>query len=112
MSYELQLFDRNGKELNEGDIVRISNGKQFSFYAEIKHLEDEQIIAPFHTFSFHSFEKVDQVPDGAILLKEERYRCWYLANEEIDNAADFGNKYLIDWRTCEHLLKCWKIKKV
>lgn len=111
----LKLQDRKGNELNEGDIVKISDGKRFTFFSEIKYLEDEGIITPFHTFSFHSFEKVDKVPDGVTKSTEERYDIWYICQdeaEEDDRAVDF-EKYLMSWRECEHHLekRSWKIEK-
>ena len=102
--YKLKLHDRNGEPLSEGDIVRISNGKSFAFYSEVKYLEKEQSIAPFCTFSFHSFVKVNQVPRQAIRMKEERYECWFLPDAEADNPEEAANSYLIEWRECEHLL--------
>ena len=115
--FTLILTDRNGTPLNEGDIVRISNAERFTFYAEVKYLEKEKAIAPFHTFSFHSFEKVDSVPDKAKLSTEERYKIWYVYDEsaDADDNAKAHEGYLIDWRTCEHLIdggkKCFHIEK-
>jgi intein/homing endonuclease len=110
----LKLYDRKGKELNEGDIVAVSDGKRFTFYCEVKYLAKEKVIAPFHTFSFHSFEKVDKVPANAVESTEERYKIWYIYNEEAtaDEAADKAKNYLMDWRECEHLLseKCFQIQ--
>ena len=40
----LEFQDRNGNKLAIGDIVKISNGKEFNFYAEVKYLENEKII--------------------------------------------------------------------
>ena len=110
----LELYDRIGNKLNLGDIVKVSNGKEFSFYAEVKYLESEKIITPFHTFSFHSFEKVEKVPEHAKKSTEERYNIWYTNAPEIDEkeAANYAEKYLIDWRQCEHLLesRCYRIQ--
>lgn len=103
--YFLKLYDRLGNELIEGDIVKVSNGRGFTFYSEVKFLRDEEAIAPFHTFSFHSFEKVDQVPENSIEANEERYRIWYLPEEETDHLGASAEKYLLDWRACEHLLE-------
>ena len=104
--FTLKLYDRLGTELKIGDIVKISDGRHFSFYSEIKYLESEECIAPFHTFSFHSFEKVDSLPENAIISTiETRYNCWYVNNPTIDdNAANF-NHYLTEWRQCERLLE-------
>lgn len=112
--FTLKLYDRIGNELNLGDTVKVSNGKDFSFYAEVKYLENEKIITPFHTFSFHSFEKVDSVPEHAKRANEERYNIWYTHSPELDEkeASESANKYLLDWRQCEHLLKtkCFRIE--
>jgi len=101
----LKLQDREGKELNEGDLVAISNGKEFTFYCEVKFLEKEQAIAPFHTFSFHSFVKVDKLPENAIKSSEERCNIWYVPNAEEDKGANSFNRYLISWRECEIALE-------
>lgn len=105
--FTLTLHDRNGATLNQGDIVKVSNGRGFTFYSEVKYLEKEKIIAPFHTFSFHSFEKVDKVPDNAIPSSEERYKIWYMKDNEseIDESPGDFERYLMDWRCCEHLLE-------
>lgn len=112
--FKLELYDRIGNKLNMGDIVKISNGKEFTFYAEVKYLEAEKCITPFHTFSFHSFEKVEKVPDHAIKSAEERYGIWYTHNPEVDESAKEAEKYLIDWRQCEHLLqqRCFRIELI
>ena len=111
----LKLQDRKCNELKEGDIVKISDGKSFTFFAEVKYLEREGVITPFHTFSFHSFEKVDKVPDNAIKSTEERYDIWYLYREEAeeDKEAEDFEKYLMSWLECEHHLekRSWKIQK-
>jgi hypothetical protein len=105
--FTIKLQDRKGNPLNEGDIVKISDGKAFTFFAEVKFLEKEGVIAPFHTFSFHSFERVDKVPDNAIKSKEEqRYDIWYVYSDEAEkdeNANDYEN-YLLSWRECERLM--------
>lgn len=108
----LKLYDRNGVELKFGDIVKISNGKSFQFYSEVKYLEDEQAIAPFHTFTFHSFIKVDKVPDNAKKSTETKYNIWFTNDYETDNGFEIGEKYLMDWRACEHLLeqRCFRIE--
>lgn len=108
MKFKLVLKDSHGKKLKEGDIVQIfSNSKRNTshFFAEVKYLPDEKIIAPFHTFSFHSFKKVKEVPDTAQRANEKRYKVWY---EQFDEHVDedkfklSGEKYLISWRECEH----------
>lgn len=113
--FELKLYDRNGTELKLGDIVKISDGRSFNFYAEVKYLESEQLITPFHTFSFNSFVKEDKLPDNAVRSTEERYGIWWVPGEaETDKDADQFRDYLMDWRKCEsHLEKrMWRIKKV
>jgi hypothetical protein len=109
--FTLKLYDRNGIELKQGDIVKVSNGKDFTFYSEVKWLELEQSIAPFHTFSFHSFEKVDSVPEHAIKGRESRYDIWYTNESDTDDNAEAAQKYLSDWRSCETLIekKCFRI---
>ena len=98
----LKLYDRNGIELNFGDFVKISDGKYFTFYAEVTYLEKEKNIAPFCTFSFHSFEKVDSIPENAKKGNEDRYNFWYLSSEpDEDLAAEKFNQYLVNWRNCE-----------
>lgn len=112
--FKLELYDRIGNKLNLGDIVKVSNGREFSFYAEVKYLENEKLITPFHTFGFHSFEKVDSVPEHAKKASEERYNIWYTHSPELDEkwASEYANKYLIDWRQCEYLLekRCFRVE--
>ncbi len=110
--FVLELYDRKGNQLNEGDIVKISNGRETQFFAEVKYLESEGIITPFHTFSFTSFEKVDKLPDNAEKADEKRYSIWYIPRAEDPEGEDF-RQYLMSWRECEHHLTtfCWKIKK-
>ena len=113
--FTLTIHDRKGTQLKEGDIVKVSDRKNFNFYAEVKFLEPEKVLAPFHTFSFHSFEKVDRVPDGALKSTEERYGIWYLPDEvkETDEDGEQFNDYLMSWRACEHELEArsWRIIK-
>ena len=103
--FTLEIYDRCGNELHEGDVVRISDGKHWNFYSEVKYLEEEQTLAPFHTFCFHSVEKVDKIPNDAVLCKEERYKVWYVKEPETDQPPESANKYLTDWRECERHLK-------
>jgi hypothetical protein len=111
--FTLKLFDRKGQELRMGDIVKISDGRRFNFWAEVKYLEKEKAITPFHTFSFHSFEKVDSVPANAVKSTEERYNIWYVYTEDAEedyNASAYEN-YLTEWRHCENLIdRCFKIE--
>ncbi len=112
----LKLFDRLGNEINEGDIVKISNKGYFNFFCEVKFIHEEMIIAPFHTFCFHSFEKVSEVPKDAILSSEKRYNVWYLNDKDAqkdDNHGDFEN-YLMSWRECEYHIgqKSYRIEKL
>lgn len=103
--FKLKLFDRKGFELQLGDIVKVSDGRRIQFYSEVKYLSESQSIAPFHTFSFHSFEKIGKLPDNAILsLMETRYKIWYLVDPEADEAPDFDG-YLMRWKECERLLE-------
>ena len=100
----LTIHDRKGIELNEGDIVKISDGKYFKFYSEVKYLEKEKAIAPFHTFCFHSVEKVDSVPDTAKPGNEERYKIWYECDPEEDIDYQDHDNYLREWRDCERMI--------
>lgn len=107
---KLILTDVHGKTLNFGDIVKINSGRggDSCFYAQITYLEKEKSIAPFHSFSFHSFEKVDKVPEGAKELSETRYKSWFM-NTDIEAEKRFEG-YLMDWRKCEHELnRCFHI---
>lgn len=109
----LKLYDRLGTELKEGDFVKVSNGKSMTFFAEVKYIESEGIITPFHTFSFHSFEKVDKLPDNAIKCDEDRYEIYYMNNEEEDNNASDYQNYLLTWKECEYHIekRSWSIAK-
>ena len=112
--FKLKLYDRLGNELHPGDIVKVSDGHNITFYSEVKYLQKEQCITPFHTFSFHSFEKVDKIPEGAVKCTEERYNIWFTHSPEVDRAeaVKVADKYLINWRACEHLLeqRCFRIE--
>jgi hypothetical protein len=114
--FTLELFDRLGQKLNLGDIVKVSNGKDFTFFAEVKYLVDEQIISPFHTFSFHSFEKVSEVPESAVKGSEKRYNIWYnpIPEFDLEENAKRAEKYLLEWRVCECLLgqRIFRIKPI
>ena len=113
--FTLKLFDRKKQPLKEGDIVKISDSRQFTFFCEVKYLPKEKVITPFHTFSFHSFEKIDAVPQNAIKSTEERYNIWYVyeENAEEDKAANLFESFLTDWRVCERLIdsRCFDIEK-
>lgn len=113
--FTLKLYDRKGAELKEGDIVKVSDGRRFSFFAEVKWLEKEQAIAPFHNFSFHSFDKVKSIPENAVKSTEERYNIWYVYDEfaELDEESNDFSQYLMSWRECESMLKdrCFRIEK-
>ena len=100
----LTIHDREGNQLNEGDIVKISDGKNFNFYCQVTYLEKEQVLAPFHTFSFHSMQKIDEVPKTARKSTENRYNIWYEDNAEKDNCESF-DKYLMSWKECESQLE-------
>ena len=103
--FTLKLFDRLGQELKMGDIVRISDGHNFKFYSEVKYLPDQKVITPFHTFTFHSFERVDKLPDNAIESTETRYKIWWIPDAEVDQQAKEFEHYLMSWRECERLLE-------
>lgn len=103
----LKILDRNGREMKPGDIVKISNGDRFCFWAEVTYLEKEKAIAPWHTFSFHSMEYVKEVPKKSVKSTEERYNIWYVYHddaEEDHKAADY-EKYLQDWKDCERQIE-------
>lgn len=102
--FTLELYDRLGQKLNIGDIVKISDGHHFKFFAEVKYFSDEKTITPFGTFSFHSFEKVEKVPETAIQSTEERYKIWYENNPESDLKSKEYDHYLLEWRHLESLL--------
>jgi hypothetical protein len=109
MALLLTIHDKNGVELNFGDIVKIecsTAGSHYTFYSEVKYLPESQSIAPFHTFAFHAVEKVDKVPDGATESTEERYKIWFHQHEESEDGPSENNysRYLMEWRECEHLL--------
>jgi hypothetical protein len=112
MKLILTIHDRKGNELKFGDIVKVScrdrGANYFTFFAEVKYLEKEQCITPFHTFAFHSCEKVDKVPDNAVESSSEgRYKIWYQQGEdaEQDPEPEKYDRYLMEWRECEHLLE-------
>ena len=112
----LKLFDREGTELKEGDLLQVSDGRGFTFYAEVGYDEKEQIIHPFHTFSFHSFLKVKEVPNEFILLPtktDTKYKYWYADQPEEDNDAESFKNYFMSWKECEMLLsdRCFRIEK-
>lgn len=113
MNFLLTLHDHHGKELKLGDIVRVNTGNSYPshFWARVTWLEKEKTIAPFGTFAFHSFERVDKLPDGAIKSTEKDYDIWYITNDEEEATAEIYENYLISWRVCEDLLQkgCFKI---
>lgn len=110
---QLILKDRKRNPLNFGDLVKVSNGSHFNFFARVTYLEKEKAIAPFHTFSFHSFEKVERVPDNAVKSTQTQYDVWYTpggeSEQERDENAKHYERYLIEWRECEHLLSMFDI---
>lgn len=112
--FTLTIHDRKGTLLKQGDIVKISERGYFQFFSEVKWLEKEQVLAPFHTFCFSSFEKVNSVPKEARKSSEERYNIWYLDEKEKDPESETFEKYLMGWRECEHMLKerCYRIKMI
>lgn len=116
MSFILKIYDRKGTELHEGDIVRVFTGRQINghFYSEVKWLEKEQTLTPFHTFSLHSVEKVDKLPDNVVEGKETRYKIWmdHDAQEDASGKEEF-DQYFWDWKACEHQLdkKFYRIER-
>ena len=106
--FKLILQDSEGKELKQGDIVAISDSLgRLKFFSEVKWLEKEKAIAPFHTFSFHSFYKVDSVPEHAEKSTEERYNIWFThtPDEINESRKEEARQYLISWRECEVNIK-------
>ncbi|TXI90600.1 MAG: hypothetical protein E6Q36_01165 [Chryseobacterium sp.] len=113
--FKLTIHDRNGVELKEGDIVKIIVREEFQFFCEVKYLEGDKVLTPFHTFSFHSVEKIDKVPEKAIKSKEERYNIWFMPTKKYDDQGmEAFSKYLMSWRQCEHLLekRMWRIERL
>lgn len=113
--FKLNLFDSVGNKLKMGDIVAVSDHSgRLTFYAEVKYLPEEGVITPFHTFSFHSFTKVNKLPDHVMKSTEERYNIWYTHSPEknSEEVTQRAEKYLLDWRQCEHLLhsRCFRIE--
>jgi hypothetical protein len=112
----LTIHDRNGVELKEGDLVKISNAREFTFYSEVKWLEKEKVLAPFDTFSFHSFEKVDSIPLNAKKSTIESYDVWYDFSNytECDDKADVFKNYLASWWRIDIAVKnrSYQIKKM
>jgi hypothetical protein len=104
--FTVKLYDKNGTELNIGDIVKISDGRRVHFYSEVKFI-GQGILAPFHTFSFLSIEKSD-LPENAVKSKEERYNIWFINEPE---ESEVTNEYLMSWKQCETHLHAWKIFK-
>ena len=114
MNLKLILKDRKGNILNEGDIVKISDGKRFTFFSEVKYNPEKKCIYPFHTFSFHSFEKVSEVPIDALQSNQEDYKVWYTINPEEDGEAQRYSHYMRSWKECERLLEdqCFFIESI
>ncbi len=101
--FKLILRDIKGVELSEGDIVKIKGNYTLEFYCEVKYLEDEKTIVPFHTFSFASVEKVEKVPDNAIPGTEERYKIWSVNTDVKEDLKKFED-YHYSWKSCEKQL--------
>lgn len=106
----LKLKDSLGNNLEFGDFVKITNNGRNVFYSEVKYIENEKLIAPFHHFSFLKFEKVDSIPDDAIKANEERFDMWYMANDAESEKS--CSDYLLSWRECERLIDkgCYEIE--
>lgn len=103
--FRLRLLDRNGIELKLGDTVRISDGRYWTFYSEIKYLGNGE-ITPFSTFSYHSIEKVDKLPEGLVESTETRYKIWIDPNyNHEDRGSNNFETYLADWRFVEEWLR-------
>lgn len=111
--FKLSLHDHHGNELKLGDIVRVNTGNSYPshFYARVTWIKDKQIIAPFSTFSFHSFERVDDLPEGAIKSTEDSYDIWYLPDNDEETSPEIFKDYLMSWRDLEYNLnsRCYRI---
>lgn len=109
--FRLRFYDCDGIEVTEGDIVQIFAKNEIIFYSEVKYLEDEQVIVPFHNFAWYRFKKVDSIPLFAIKSDETRFQLWY--NPDADHNYKASQELLWSWKDCEVLLekRCWRITK-
>lgn len=111
--FELTLYDSKGIKLHIGDIVKVEGNNEVTFYTEVKWLEKEKAISPFHTFCFHSIEKVDGLPKNAQKSEsEDRFDLWYTyPDSECKRNVE---QYLSGWRECENLLekRCFRIELI
>ena len=114
--FKLILMDREGKKLKIGDLVKVSDGRGFSFYAKIQYDKKSKTIAPFHTFSFHSFLKVDKLPKNAIERTDRNFTYWFVHNPEsdLDVHQTTTRNYVLSWLECERALKesCYCIELI
>ena len=112
--FTFKLKDRKGQELNFGDVVAILDGDRFTFYCEVKYLAEKKVITPLHTFSFHSVEKIEKLPDEAVLLDEKEYKCWYVPDGIQDASAADYKDYLMSWREGERFLdkSCFEVTPI
>ena len=113
----VKLKDRNGRPLQLGDIVKLSDGKRITFFVRVTWLPDIKKLAPFHTFSFHSIEyagdNVESLPDGIVQCTEPRFDCWFMRGTNPDASAEAHERNLTEWRACEHVLEsCYDIEIV
>jgi len=95
----LKIKDRQGVELNIGDLVQVHGRYSGSFFARIAFDPERKTIIPFSTFSFHSVEKIDKLPDNVTKADEKYGEYWY-SDTPSDTDEKF-EKYLISWRECE-----------
>lgn len=108
--FKLRFFDCNQVEIHEGDTIKIYAGNTTIFYSEVKYLQEEKVLVPFHNFAWFRFEKVNTVPLFAIKSDEARFNLWY----EPDVKHNYvPQELLISWRDAEVLLekRCWQITK-
>lgn len=133
--FRLTLHDNMGVELVEGDIVKVINRGHDNtiFFSEVRWIEKngckEGILVPFHTFSFHSFQKIEGGLEALLSIYKDRLiECivegveyWYVSkldseklnDDENEEDEDEVSKYLMDWRQCEYLISegCYRITK-
>jgi hypothetical protein len=109
--FKLRFFDCDQVEVMEGDIVKIYAGNATIFYSEVKYLEDEKVIVPFHNFAWYRFKKVDTIPLFAIKSDESRFDLWY--EPDAKHNYKVPQELIWSWKDCEVLLekRCWQITK-
>jgi hypothetical protein len=106
--FTLKIYDRKGTELKQGDLVKISDGRRITFYSEFRYIEETGTFHPFHTFSWHSVEKVDCLPEGLLPSKVKApVPYWYFPDLDEDKEGKNFDDYYQGWKECERLLDCF-----